>query len=102
MAKPLDSRIINKAILECVHFSPAVKLSNPDPESPNTYWGIQVIIDYVLVDTDLNKLGRRSITHQEGFGETRPTLVQSRQLYQTNLAGWVTADRLAIADSDTD
>jgi hypothetical protein len=102
MGKPLDARIITKAILGDIRLSLNVKTSTTatvDGEPVVTpAWLQQATIDYDLRDADGNPLGQRVLTHQTASVADKPTLGQAVSAVGGELRAWIQADRLLLAD----
>jgi len=102
MAKPLDTRIIARAIPGDIRLSLNIKTSTTttvDGEEVVTpAWLQQATIDYALLDADGNPLGQRVLTHQTASVAVKPTLAQAINAVSGELRGWILADRLLLAD----
>jgi hypothetical protein len=105
MGKPLDTRIINKAVLGDIRLSLNIKTSTttgePGEEVVTPMWLQQATIDYDLRDADGNPLGQRVLTHQTASVDVKPTLAQAISAVGGELRAWILADRLLLADDAT-
>ena len=105
MSKPFDPRVTEKARVGDIRLSLNLEIKSTEmvddlPVESVSYLQ-QATINYTLVDTDGATLGARSLTHQTAGSANKPTLAQAILSVGQQLRGWITADRLALADDDT-
>ena len=102
MAKPLDTRIIARAIPGDIRLSLNIKTSTTttvDGEEVVTpAWLQQASIGYALLDADGDPLGQRVLTHQTASVDVKPNLATAIQSVGSKLRDWIIADRLLLAD----
>lgn len=56
----------------------------------------------VILDADGHSLGSRTLTHQTAGVADKPSLAQSINAVGGELRTWILADRIALADDDSD
>lgn len=102
MAKPYDPRVVDRArpLKVCIDLNVESKHDGDTPPAPSTWMQI-CVIDYALLDSAGKLLSTRSLTHIAPESADKLTVAQAVGAVRTEIAAWVSADRLALADNDS-